>query len=118
MLPADLIRVDGLSGLVRLAPGFEVTARVPAGAPGAGQITVVVRPEHATLTADATAPGLPATLDNSVFVGSDTQYYLRLETGAPFVVRSQNLSADAAEFRPGDRLRVRLGESSVQVLRD
>ncbi len=118
LLPAELIRVDGLSGLVRLAPGFEITARVPAGAPGVGQITVVVRPEHATLTADATAPGLPATLDNSVFVGSDTQYYLRLETGAPFVVRSQNLSADAAEFRPGDRLRVRLGESSVQVLRD
>jgi spermidine/putrescine transport system ATP-binding protein len=120
MLPGELAAAaDGATGRVRLGPGFEVAARVPPGAPTAGPVTVVVRPEHAALTADPAAPGLPATLESSVFVGSDTQYHLRLEGGgAPFVVRSQNRSADAGSFQPGDSLRVLLGDHSVQVLRD
>jgi spermidine/putrescine transport system ATP-binding protein len=118
MLPGELVRSEGGTGQVLLAPAFEVTARVPPGAPSAGPVTVVVRPEHATLTSDTGGGGLLATLDNAVFVGSDTQYHLRLESGAPFVVRSQNRSADAAAYQPGDRLRVLLGDRSVQVLRD
>ena len=116
MLPGELLRSEGATGRVRLAPDFEVVARVPSGAPTTGPVTVVIRPEHATLTADG--GGLPATLENAVFVGSDTQYHLRLESGAPFVVRSQNSSADATLYRPGQELRVRLGDQSVQVLRD
>ena len=116
MLPAELLHRNGTTAQVRLAPGFEITARVPADGPSAGPVTVVVRPEHAELAGEGA--GLPATLDNAVFVGSDTQYHLKLDSGAAFVVRSQNRSADAASYRPGDRLLVRLGDHSVQVLRD
>ena len=119
MLAGELVRTEGGDRLG--APGARnsrCVARVPPGAPTAGPVTVVVRPEHATLTKDGAGHGLPATLDNAVFVGSDTQYHLRLGSGTPFVVRSQNSSADAAIHRPGDRLCVLLGDHSVQVLRD
>ncbi len=117
MLPGELIRVDGGAGLVRLAPGIEVEARLPAGAPTAGAVTVVVRPEHASITADGDG-GLPATLETAVFVGSDTQYHLRLASGAPFLVRSQNRGPDTGAWEAGVRLGIRFDGRSLQVLRD
>ena len=67
--------------------------------------------------ADGSA-ALPATVDNAVYVGTDTQYHLRLASGAPFVVRCQNTRADVGVYEPGDRLSVLLGDHAVQVLRD
>jgi spermidine/putrescine transport system ATP-binding protein len=79
---------------------------------------VVVRPEHAAIGEDRGGRGLPAVVENAVFVGTDTQYHLRLAGGEPFVVRRQNVSADMAPVAVGARLQVLLGEQAVQVLRD
>jgi spermidine/putrescine transport system ATP-binding protein len=118
MLAADLLQANGAVARVRLAGGLEVPARMPPGAPSAGRVTVVVRPEHATLTPDLAAPGLAATVTSAVYVGTDMQYHLALVGGEPMVVRSQNSHADAPAWQPGDALRVVIGDHAVQVLRD
>jgi spermidine/putrescine transport system ATP-binding protein len=118
MLKGELMRVERDRGKVRLAAGIEVPARVPQGAPTSGPVTVVVRPEHAALGPVQLGPGLTAVVESAVYVGTDTQYHLRLASGEPFVVRSQNIGADASTFDVGARLQVRLGDHAVQVLRD
>ena len=69
MLKGELTRVEGDRGLVRLADGIEVPARIPEGAPRSGEVTVVVRPEHASLDGGQGAQGLAAVVENAVFVG-------------------------------------------------
>ena len=118
MLKGALTRVEGDRGLVRLAAGIEVPARIPEGAPRSGEVTVVVRPEHASLDGGQGAQGLSAVVENAVFVGTDTQYHLRLAGGEPFVVRRQNTRADVAAHGTGARLSLLIGEHAVQVLRD
>jgi spermidine/putrescine transport system ATP-binding protein len=118
MLEGDLIRVERDRGMVRLAAGIEVPARVPQGAPSSGPVTVVVRPEHAALGRQQLGPGLSAVVESAVYVGTDIQYHLRLANGEAFVVRCQNTAADADAFAVGARMQVRLGDHAVQVLRD
>jgi len=118
MLEGELARVDAGRGMVRLVGGIEVPARVPQGAPASGPVTVVVRPEHAALAVDQNVRGLPAVVESAVYVGTDTQYHLRLAGGEPFTVRCQNTSADSTAFEPGTPLQVLLGDRAVQVLRD
>ena len=100
MLKGELVRVEGDRGLVRLADGIEVPARVPEGAPrerrGHRGRPAGARCACAT---SAAARGLPAVVENAVFVGTDTQYHLRLAGGEPFVVRRQNTSADVAPLQ-------------------
>ena len=118
MLKGELVQVEGGRGRVRLVGGIEVPARIPDGAPRSGPVTVVVRPEHAALARDPDGPGLPAIVESAVYVGTDTQYHLRLADGEPFVVRSQNTSADLGAHEAGARLMALIGDHGVQVLRD
>ena len=111
-------RVADGRGMVRLAGGIEVPARVPQGAPVSGAVTVVVRPEHAALAVGGEARGLPAVVESAVYVGTDTQYHLRLAGGDAFTVRCQNTSADSTAHEPGTPVQVLLGDRAVQVLRD
>ena len=104
--------------MVRLACGIEVPARVPQGAPESGAVTVVVRPEHAALAVGGETRGLPAVVESAVYVGTDTQYHLRLHGGDTFTVRCQNTSADSTAHEPGTPVQVLLGDRAVQVLRD
>ena len=117
LLEADLVDADGAEALVRLPGGLEIPARLPAGAPTSGRVNVVLRPEHATLTRDPSVAGLGASVESVVFVGTDTRYHLRLDSGEPMLVRSQNRHADAGAFGTGERLRVVIGAHAVQVLR-
>jgi spermidine/putrescine transport system ATP-binding protein len=118
MLKGELIRVDGATGVVRLAAGLEVPARVPSGAPRSGPVTVVVRPEHAGLTRDPAASGIEVVVENAVYVGTDTQYHLAAADSTRLVVRSQNTRADIGAYEAGARLKVLIGDHAVQVLRD
>ena len=121
MLDGWLLRAADGAGTVRLGSvGPEVAARVPQGAPASGAVTVIVRPEHASLSRDPGALGLDATLAGAVYVGTDTLYHLALVPGGePFVVRRQNGRAgDGDAFRSGERLRIVIDDRAVQVLKD
>ena len=118
ILQGELGRVAQGRGMVRLACGIEVPARVPQGAPESGAVTVVVRPEHAALAVGGETRGLPAVVESAVYVGTDTQYHLRLHGGDTFTVRCQNTSADSTAHEPGTPVQVLLGDRAVQVLRD
>ncbi len=117
-LSAELTSFTGKTANIVLPTGAKLTASMPEGGVGNGKVTVVVRPEHARLSADAGGKPLAGKLENAVYFGTDTHYHLRLASGEPFMVRTQNTRDQNARFAVGDTLGIEFGDNALQVLRD
>ena len=103
---------------VALDAGATITAGLADGVELSGKVTVVVRPEHATIVAAAKKATLFGKLENIVYFGTDTHYHVRLERGGEFTVRHQNLNTRAANFEKGAKVGVLFGADAARVLRD
>ncbi len=115
-LDAHIEAVDGDVATVKLRSGATVQARAGQGGGSQGEVTLAVRPEHATLSkTDALVNG---TLDNIVYFGTDTHYHVTLDGGAHFVVRLQNQPDAVESYSVGDRVGVSFRPGVGQVLRD
>jgi spermidine/putrescine transport system ATP-binding protein len=122
-LPAEVVSVGENGATVRLQSGATITASLPEGGlPGdgrpTGSVTVVVRPEHAALTADGSAASLTGTVENIVYFGTDTRYHLRLADGAEFVIRAQSRRGGERGPQPGESAGAVIGDGVAQILRD
>ncbi len=117
-LEAEIVSLHEAGANVRLASGATITASLPAGGRPDGQVTVVVRPEHAMLTTDAAAASLTGTVENIVYFGTDTRYHLRLGDGTEFVIRTQSRRGGEAGPQPGDPAGAIIGDAVAQILRD
>ena len=71
--------------------------RLPKVLKPSGKVTVVVRPEHASLVAASGKATLSGKLENIVYFGTDTHYHVKLNGGGEFTVRHQN----SPRRRPG-----------------
>ena len=115
-VPAQIVAVNDVSADVVLASGVSTTARMVE--PNANQnITLAVRPEHASLTSPSDGL-LPGQLRDVVYFGTDTHFHVDLDDGSAFVVRRQNRPNQGATFSPGDRVAVQFAPGVGQVLRD
>ena len=103
---------------VVLPGGAVVAASVPAGFTPSGQVTVVVRPEHADFTGTAKEATLTGRFDSAVFFGTDTHYYITLEDGTPFILRLQNDTTEELPMTRGEKVAIRVAPGTAQVLRD
>ncbi|TPJ81167.1 ABC transporter ATP-binding protein [Mesorhizobium sp. B2-6-2] len=108
---------DG-SATVRLSTGAEIPASLPEGFTPSGSVTLVVRPEHAQIgPADANA-SLRGTVENVVYLGTDTHLHLKLDDGSAFIVRRQNSRGGGEALAPGNRVGVAIGPNAAQALKD
>ncbi|MGQ0486138.1 MAG: ABC transporter ATP-binding protein [Hyphomicrobiales bacterium] len=103
---------------VMLASGAMISAGLPEGFNPAGKVTVVVRPEHADVMNGKSKATVTGRLDNIVYFGTDTHYYVTLEGGGEFIVRRQNSRTGRKELEPGAAVGVAFGAGAAQVLRD
>jgi spermidine/putrescine transport system ATP-binding protein len=117
-LQAEIVSIEGSGARVRLASGATVTATLPDGDRPSGKVTVVVRPEHALLTADKAAASLTGTVENIVYFGTDTRYHLRLADGAEFVVRAQSRRGGETGPQTGEPAGAIIGDGVAQILKD
>jgi spermidine/putrescine transport system ATP-binding protein len=117
-LSAELTSFTGTTANITLPSGAKLTASMPEGGVGNGKVTVVVRPEHARLSAAPAGKPLSGTLEHAVYFGTDTHYHLRLPSGEPFIVRMQNARDRQAHITVGDTLGIEFGDNALQVLRD
>jgi spermidine/putrescine transport system ATP-binding protein len=105
-------------GTVVLPSGREAKASLPEGGARPGRVSVVIRPEHAILTRDVNAGILKGTLENIVYFGTDTHYHLKLASGDPFTIRSQNSRNRDASYKAGEDVGITFDDNALQVLRD
>ncbi|MEO1468204.1 MAG: ABC transporter ATP-binding protein [Pseudomonadota bacterium] len=108
---AEVVAVNGATSRVRLPGGSEIDARGVA----SGRATLSVRPERLSLVADGP---LPCTVERLIYLGTDTQYVVRLADGAQMVVRTQNAHDQSVPFRPGDRAALAIDPGAALVLGD
>jgi spermidine/putrescine transport system ATP-binding protein len=61
---------------------------------------------------------LNGTLENIVYVGTDTHYHVRLPDESVFVTRRQNEREDTERLEIGQPVVIEFKPNAVQVLRD
>ena len=118
-LAAEVLSAEGRRARLKLSAGEEVSVELPDGMVPSGRVTAVVRPEYSQLMAEPGGKGdLQGVLENIVYFGTDTHYYIRLPDETMFVTRSQNQREDTEKFKVGQSVSVAFKPNSVQVLRD
>ena len=117
-LEAELVAANGAGAKVKLPSGKVLDAALPEGDVGEGWVSIVIRPEHASLAASPAEAALTGRLENIVYFGTDTHYHLRLDGGEPFTVRMQNKRGSAETYEQGAEVSVDVGADAIQVLRD
>lgn len=115
-LEVQLLSRTGSIAKVRFANGAELDATLPSADVTVGSITVIVRPEHARLTADKSAGHLQGVVNDAVYFGTDTHYYLTLDSGEEFVVRQQNQRGGGGKISSGAQVGITINEDSIQAL--
>jgi spermidine/putrescine transport system ATP-binding protein len=103
---------------VKFPSGATLSATLPEAAKLTGKVTVVVRPEHARLTPKPDTSTLNGKLENIVYFGTDTHYYVRLDEGPEFIVRQQNQRDVDASLESGMPVGIVIGDNAAQVLKD
>lgn len=83
------------------------------------QVTLAIRPEHIRLTAPEENNSLTGTLENIVYLGTDTHFHIEL-AGQPetLVVRRQNDWGGSSQLAVGDTVGIRFNQDAVRILRD
>ena len=117
-LEGSVVGVSSHHAEVRLKDGATITAGLPEGLKPAGAVTVVVRPEHADLVKPGARADLWGKLENVVYFGTDTHYYVKLDGGEAFIIRQQNSHGGGTGHAVGDAVGVALEPGSAQVVRD
>jgi spermidine/putrescine transport system ATP-binding protein len=117
-------RVAGDEAAAELAGSGPLRARVPAGVTLPGQTTLAVRPEKVALATDVPAADAAAwnALDGGVaeviYLGTHTQFVVRLPGGQSLTVHRQNRALGEPEPRPGDAVRLVFDPSAATLLVD
>jgi spermidine/putrescine transport system ATP-binding protein len=118
-LPGTVVAKANGVATIRLASDATVSAGYPEGFDPAGEVTLVVRPEHADLVPDPAKGTVAGTLSDLVYFGTDTHYHVRLDgTGEEFIVRRQNSRAGGLGYETGTRVGVLFEDDGARVLRD
>ena len=117
-LEGEVEGVEGRQAVVKLHSGASITAGLPEGLNPSGRVSVVVRPEHADLVKPGGRADLWGRLENIVYFGTDTHYYVMLDGGVSFIVRQQNAHGGGTGFEMGDAVGIALEPQSAQILRD
>jgi len=115
-LTARVASVDGARANVTLSSGKTIGASVPEGRTPSGEVTIVVRPEHARIVRGE--GDIAGTVDNVVYFGTDTNIHVRLDDGIAFIARQQNSRGAEGGFEVGERVAVAIADTAAQILKD
>jgi spermidine/putrescine transport system ATP-binding protein len=97
----------------RLASGAEIEAAEPG--PAGNAVTLAVRPERANLAPPGGA-GLAGIVEQVVYEGTDTTYYVLLAGGLRFRLSEQNRDGARPRVGAGDAIAVTLPAAAIRVL--
>jgi spermidine/putrescine transport system ATP-binding protein len=84
-----------------------------------GPVTLMIRPEHVVIAANAPdALNIEATVSQLVFFGTDTHVHLVLADSTALVARVQNALHGAQPIREGERVSISLPAQALRIVKD
>ena len=110
------VTIDGQAGTYvrcRCGGGLDLLASPIGGVAHGATVTLAVRPEKILLK-----PGELGTVAQTVYVGTDTNYEVRLGDGSRISVRLQNAADGHAQFTVGDGVGIDVLPGSARMLQD
>jgi ABC-type Fe3+/spermidine/putrescine transport system ATPase subunit len=123
LLDGQLLEVDGSLASIDLPGAGHIRAEVPHGVPASDQVQVTVRPEKITLNLElgpAEAPDgwncVPGMIEEAVYLGTHTQYVVRLASGSTIIVHRQNTASRPDGPMPGAAVKIAFDPQSASVL--
>ena len=116
LLPACVESADAGGAVLVVDAGGPRLATHRGGLTPGARVTAVVRPEKARLAADATGPNVfRAVVDDVMYLGDTTKYWVTTAAGTRLVVKSQSRS-DALRSAKGDPVHVAIDARDVIVV--
>jgi spermidine/putrescine transport system ATP-binding protein len=106
----DKLRVDLAAGGTLYLDSLE-------GLTSNGDVTVIVRPENASLVS-VKAGDISGTVENIVYFGTDTHVHVRLKDGSDFVLRKQNTSGATLVVETGQTTGIAFAKGAACLIRD
>jgi spermidine/putrescine transport system ATP-binding protein len=123
-LEVDIVGTDGSLVDVELPASGRLKVQRPDGPMPTGRTTLAIRPEKISLLSDLPEGGargwdrLTGALTEIVYVGTFTQYLLRLPGGQMVTVHRQNRAIGEAEHPLGEALEIVFNPASAALLAD
>ena len=123
-LEVEVFGAAGATAEVDLAGSGPLRTRLPEGIVAQGRMTLAVRPEKISLLADLPGSEIPGwdrlsgRLEEIIYVGTYTQYVLRLPGGQELTVHRQNRAVGEGEHPIGETLTVVFNPQSAALLAD
>ncbi|WP_217572189.1 ABC transporter ATP-binding protein [Mesorhizobium sp. GbtcB19] len=118
-LPGTVVSKRAGVATVKFASNATISAGFPEGFDPTGEVTLVVRPEHADLVPDPAKGTIAGTLANIVYFGTDTHYHVKLDGGGEnFIVRHQNSRSSPVTYATGVKVGIQFEEDAARVLKD
>jgi spermidine/putrescine transport system ATP-binding protein len=118
ILKGEILCAAATAVRVRLGPKLELEASRPEDGPRAGAVSVAIRPENTALAPAGAGDALEGVVENIVYSGASTNFHVRLDDGARFLVRASGGSEGTAAIAIGDRAAVTIQPGRAQVLVD
>ena len=117
-LPGTVVSKKSGVATVKFDSNATISAGYPEGFDPTGEVTLVVRPEHADLVPDPAKGTIAGTLSNIVYFGTDTHYHVKLDGGEDFIVRHQNSRSSPVTYATGAKVGIQFEEDAARVLKD
>ena len=119
LIDVTVEQVKGTRCLCRLSNGAAIEAEGPGLAVESGAGHISIRPERVSLTpAGNGAEGLVGVIEHQVYLGTDTQYLVRLDDGTLMTARSQNAHQVKVEVKTGERAALNIDDGAARLLVD
>jgi len=117
-ISADVIDRQKSEVRVRLSGGGEMTLPAPEDLPQGNAVTLAIRPEQARIAAADDPVAMQGTLEDEIYIGTDTQYRIDIGATSPFVVRVQNADGGTRRITPQSQVGICIDPSRIRILKD
>lgn len=112
------INADDIS--CRIGSSIEMHVDLVEGKQVGEQVTIALRPEKIILEAAGigVTGGILGTVENSIYIGTATSYYIRLDEETHIFARGRNTMTGEARFNIGDAVRIKVAKGAARILVD
>ncbi len=118
LLDVTVVEISGEKSVCRMAGGALLTCGATGNMGPGARGHVSIRPERISVAPVGDSDGITGVVERIMYLGTDTQCFLRLDDDTPITVRAQNAHKHALAVGPGDRAVITIDDGAARLLVD